>query len=558
MNIEQIFQQLDLLFTQQKLEEVEGLLLKSIKDFQASNQLFFAILLINELLGFYREKGDKKLGEFWCDEVLRLCDEVKLHDNENYGTTLLNVATAHRAFGNFQRSKEYYEKCLTVFQDKIPKNDYRYAGLYNNVSLLYAELEDYPKSIDFLEKSLEILHKLPEMDAQIATAHTSLAQMHLQLNDLAKAEKNISISLELFSKMKDFHYGAALSTAADIEFEKKNYENSVHLYEKALVELEQYLGKTENYRLLEKNLNYVKTFLEPETLNGLTLSKKYYEAFGKEMIDTHFPEYADKIAVGLVGNGSECYGFDDEFSQDHDFGAGFCLWLPDELFEKIGESLQAEYDKLPESFQGFPKSSCCEDQRTGVFPITEFYQNQLQSEIIPEEITDWIPLTDNNLASATNGEVFRDDFGLFSTLRANLQNHYPPEILKMKLAMTAHLVSQKGQYNFSRTLKRDDTLTARLILSEFITNTMELVFLLNKTYAPFYKWTFKKFQTLPLLSNLGEKFNELQSHPIESAEIPKIIEDIVAALIAELKHQQYIHSNSQENFLDTYVKEILS
>ena len=41
-------------------------------------------------------------------------------------------------------------------------------------------------------------------------------------------------------------------------------------------------------------------------------SKKFYETYGKPMIEKNFPEYVSKIAVGLVGEGSDCFGFDDE------------------------------------------------------------------------------------------------------------------------------------------------------------------------------------------------------------------------------------------------------
>ena len=63
-------------------------------------------------------------------------------------------------------------------------------------------------------------------------------------------------------------------------------------------------------------------------MKGLELSRKYYEEFGKPMLKEQFPEIEHLIAVGLVGSGSDCYGYDDDISHDHDFEPGFCLFLP--------------------------------------------------------------------------------------------------------------------------------------------------------------------------------------------------------------------------------------
>ena len=44
-------------------------------------------------------------------------------------------------------------------------------------------------------------------------------------------------------------------------------------------------------------------------MRGLELSRAYYEAFGAPMLQEQFPEWADRLAVGLVGSGSECFGW---------------------------------------------------------------------------------------------------------------------------------------------------------------------------------------------------------------------------------------------------------
>lgn len=85
-------------------------------------------------------------------------------------------------------------------------------------------------------------------------------------------------------------------------------------------------------------------------VSGLKLARAFWTQMGKPMIAAKYPQHAGRIAAGLVGHGSECYGFDDAYSQDHDFGPRFCLWLTDEDYAAIGEQLEADYEALPRKF----------------------------------------------------------------------------------------------------------------------------------------------------------------------------------------------------------------
>ena len=48
-------------------------------------------------------------------------------------------------------------------------------------------------------------------------------------------------------------------------------------------------------------------------MKGMELAKAYFEEYGIPMIETSFSQYQGQIAAGLVGEGSECLGYDDEF-----------------------------------------------------------------------------------------------------------------------------------------------------------------------------------------------------------------------------------------------------
>ena len=75
-------------------------------------------------------------------------------------------------------------------------------------------------------------------------------------------------------------------------------------------------------------------------MNGLELSKAYWENCARPLFRRELSAFLERAAVGLVGEGSECFGFDDEISRDHDWGPGFCLWLPESEWEPWRDAVE--------------------------------------------------------------------------------------------------------------------------------------------------------------------------------------------------------------------------
>ena len=116
---------------------------------------------------------------------------------------------------------------------------------------------------------------------------------------------------------------------------------------------------------------------------GMELCRRYYEEYGRPMIAGKFHAYESRIAVGLVGKGSDCFGFDDVLSQDHDFGPRFVMWVTKKVYDEIGEELQEAYDKLPNQFLGVDRIETFHGKdRSGVMIIEEFYKNLLGFDLV--------------------------------------------------------------------------------------------------------------------------------------------------------------------------------
>ncbi|MBQ9032423.1 MAG: DUF4037 domain-containing protein [Parasporobacterium sp.] len=277
-------------------------------------------------------------------------------------------------------------------------------------------------------------------------------------------------------------------------------------------------------------------------MKGLELSREFFEEYGKGMLE-EFAQLTPYLAVGLTGSGSECFGYDDETSQDHDFEPGFCIFLPGEevVDRKSAFLLERAYARLPKEFKGYRRSAMqpVGGARHGVLRIPEFLQEKTGSPdgvLSPEE---WMRLPGYSLAEATNGEIFFDNYGELTRIRASLA-FYPEDVFRKKLAGHLLLMAQSGQYNYQRCLRHGEAGAAQLAVFEFAVHTMEAIFLLNRRYAPYYKWSFRALREQERLSIQAELLEYLitTDNQEETAEEKyNVIEGIAADLIEELMEQ---------------------
>ena len=249
-------------------------------------------------------------------------------------------------------------------------------------------------------------------------------------------------------------------------------------------------------------------------MTGLELARAYWEAYGVPMIREQFPEYEEIIAAALTGSGSECYGFDDEVSRDHDFEPGFCLFIPGEeiVDRRTAFLLERAYAKLPAEFEGFRRQKLqpVGGQRHGVFRLDEYFTEKIGCPAEQMTMEKWLRLPEYALAEAVNGEVFRDPAGLLTDSR-NILKNMPEDARRKRLAGRLLLMAQSGQYNYQRCLKHGETGAAQLAMVEFVKNALSAVFLLNRAYMPYYKWCFRALKALPGGEDLGRSLEWLMT-----------------------------------------------
>ena len=279
-------------------------------------------------------------------------------------------------------------------------------------------------------------------------------------------------------------------------------------------------------------------------MNGLELAERYFDTYGRPMLERDFPHLLPYLAAGLCGSGSECFGFDDEISRDHDFEPGFILFLPGEdvVDRRQAFLLERAYAKLPEEFEGFTRQKLgpVGGARHGVIRTADFFRERTGSEGADLAADQWIALPEESLAEAVNGKIFMDHYGEVTRIREGLA-FYPEDIRRKKLAGHLLVMAQAGQYNYPRLIARKETGAAQLAVFEFAKSAMEVIFLLNRQYMPYYKWSFRTLRALPQLSIEAELLEYLIGSGNEDSQTEEkyaVIEGIAQDIIDVLMEQE--------------------
>ncbi|NMM94181.1 DUF4037 domain-containing protein [Bifidobacterium oedipodis] len=567
--------------------------------------------LHNNLSMLYSETNRLDKAESELREALRIIETSSVNPQADIdvASSNTNLALTLLAEGKLGEAHDHAARALDIYKTGHLEHSAHYASaLAGFAQVCFAE-QRYAEAVEGYRKALAVIEECYGTDTDY---------WRITADNLKQAEEAARRNGDNTAAQADGTAGAtSAATANSTSSNDAKTADTAHMsINPASVGNSADAQATCDVKTADDQSTDVKAAAARQTLHvpGLKLAKAFWTQVGKPMIAERYPEYAGHIAAGLVGHGSECYGFDDAYSQDHDFGPRFCLWLDDDTYAAIGEQLQADYEALPRSYtvdeQGRPQflaaaqSSAASpfdstanatlspttpraqgaNRRDGVFRIGDFFESITGYRKAPaaDKPHEWLMLDEATLAAATNGEVFADPTGSFSKTRQGFKD-MPDDVRLALISKRLGMIAQAGQYNLPRSLKRGDGAAAWLSISEFIEASASLVFLINVPmvagYLPYYKWRFAALRKLSgsmfaLLPDVSEQletvmqlasaacyggagFGEGGKGSAPAAErINAIVERVAAAIVKELQREQLTTSN--ETFLEwqrPYVEE---
>lgn len=256
MNVDKFFETLDAYFAKQEIGQVDPFLVSSLEQAKEEEDYGAYITICNEMIGFYRSISAFEKAYAAAEDVLLLMEELQMEHTEHFATTLLNAATAYRAAGDYETALRYYRQALQIYNSILQPQDYRYAGLYNNMSILLEKMERNDEAIACANQALTIIETLEGGEMETATTLTNLALLHFKVSQPAQARELLERAIALFERSgenTDAHYSGALAGVAEAYYRMQDYEKALSYYEKALGEVKAHFGENMSYAVLCEN-----------------------------------------------------------------------------------------------------------------------------------------------------------------------------------------------------------------------------------------------------------------------------------------------------------------
>lgn len=248
-------------------------------------------------------------------------------DSSKLGTALLKVGAAYVAKKDFYQSQSYLNRASSIFEQlqsirsraevwhekgKLYKylkqypaaidaykeaialtqsieNEYMTANFRHNLALVYIEMENHEKALEYFQKTLDFYEPLEKSKGtwlRLATVFGQMSRAYLGLNDWEQAlsfnTKALELRNEYLGTAYHPHLAASFDNRGDIFFQQKRYGDALEQYHQGLQSLIPDLQDD-----VEKNPNFgQQSIVYPTQLFTLLFSKaKTFQALAENEND---------------------------------------------------------------------------------------------------------------------------------------------------------------------------------------------------------------------------------------------------------------------------------
>ena len=175
-------------------------ILTASTSFAQKNKLNFGLTELTNTRGIYYDVlGQKDSSKVYFQHALKRSRDFNYPNIEVMCINNLGMFCWNN--GEFKEALNYFYQTLEFIEEHDSHNDRKQSISYNNIGLIYQELNQYNKAIEYHNKALKIRLE-DDRTKDIAGSYNNLAICYQNLNQLIEAEKYINLAID-YAKQAD-------------------------------------------------------------------------------------------------------------------------------------------------------------------------------------------------------------------------------------------------------------------------------------------------------------------------------------------------------------------
>ena len=169
---------LDALYSAGKEQEAGQLLERSIAEAREIGDWRGELSMLSELMGHCRRGMEEEKGLQAVADGLAILREHRMGGTVSGATVMLNAATTMKCFGRAADSLPVFRHVARVYAENLAPEDYRFAGLYNNMALSCEDVGDYAGAERHFKLAMQVIARCPHPENELAVTLCNLAELY--------------------------------------------------------------------------------------------------------------------------------------------------------------------------------------------------------------------------------------------------------------------------------------------------------------------------------------------------------------------------------------------
>ncbi len=192
---QRISQKLDELMGQQEYGAAEAMLNYWISEAQACGDKQGEFMVYNEKMGFYRKLTKKEKAYEAADKAIGMLEALDYSNTVSGATCYTNAATVYTAFNDVGRSLELFEKARIIYENNKTNNEFKLAGLYNNMAIALVSLNRFEEADKLYNKALVLLDTCTNGELEKAITYLNMVDALLKEKGINEETENLAVPL---------------------------------------------------------------------------------------------------------------------------------------------------------------------------------------------------------------------------------------------------------------------------------------------------------------------------------------------------------------------------